>query len=190
MDFFVFDSESTGIPDWKAPSDAAHQPHLTELAALLVDESGQVLLEQSYVIKPDGWIIPPEMEALNGITNEYAHDVGISERDAVEMFLDLWAGRIRIAHNSTFDNRILRIACKRYFGDDITAKWKDGPYECTLVKSRPHLKAKYGTMPTLSQAYEFFTGKTLENAHRALPDARACKDVFFAIQERERKIAC
>ena len=32
-----YDTETTGLPDFKAPSEAQHQPHIVQLAALLVD---------------------------------------------------------------------------------------------------------------------------------------------------------
>jgi DNA polymerase-3 subunit epsilon len=33
----AFDTETTGIPDWKMPSESEYQPHLVQLAAILVD---------------------------------------------------------------------------------------------------------------------------------------------------------
>jgi DNA polymerase-3 subunit epsilon len=41
----------------------------------------------------------------------------------------------------------------------------------------------------LGEAYEFFTGKKLENAHSALADVDACITVFFAIRDGQRERA-
>lgn len=37
-----FDVETTGIPDFKAPSDAPHQPHMVQLGALLVEPDTRI----------------------------------------------------------------------------------------------------------------------------------------------------
>ncbi len=53
----VFDFESTGIPAWKDPSDAEHQPHIVEVAALLVDVDGNILDRYQAIVRPAGWVI-------------------------------------------------------------------------------------------------------------------------------------
>lgn len=187
--FIVFDTETTGLPDWKSPSGAEHQPHLVQLAAHQVDsESRKVIQSIDVIIKPDGWTIPDEVAEIHGITTEYAHDLGISEKLALEMFLDLWGGRKQLAHNTTFDRRIIRIGTKRYFSEAVQDEWHECGYECTGLLSKPIMqmepKGRYGyKMPKLSEAYEHFTGKELENAHTAIADVNACLDVYWGIQD-------
>lgn len=184
-DVIIFDSETTGLPDWKSPSGADHQPHLTEIAGIRASESGEVLDVFSTLIKPEGWTIPDNIVELTGVTNEMAGDLGIPEKQAVEAFIEFWGGRLRVAHNTTFDNRIIRIATKRFMSEPEQEHWHKSAYECTLRLSRPFVKHVYGSMPTMSQAFEFFAGKPLEGAHRALADAEACRLVYFAVKERE-----
>lgn len=70
-----FDTETTGIPDFKSPSDAPHQPHLVEVAALVIDEdTRQVINGFHSMVRPDGWTIPDEVAAIHGITTERAAD--------------------------------------------------------------------------------------------------------------------
>ena len=130
------------------------------------------------IIKPDDWIIEPEMTEIHGITMEQAMDVGIPEIEALEMFLALNEGcEKRIAYNTTFDNRIIRIATKRYLDDARIDKWKAGPYECAMALSR---KVMGGKNPKLEVAFKYFMGDELINAHNAMADTKACMDVYFA----------
>lgn len=189
-----FDTETTGLPLFKEPSEHPDQPHIVQLAALLVDLSTRrELASMDVIVKPDGWTIPAETAAIHGITQEHAMDVGIPEAMAVEMLLALWAQRSRIAHNESFDARILRIACMRH-APAFADQWKAGKAECTQLLSTPILKlpptekmkaAKrfHNKSANLSEAYEFFTGRKLENAHSAMADTRACMDVYLAIKD-------
>lgn len=187
----IFDTETTGLPDWKEPSDSPQQPHLVQLAAHLVDvDAEKVIQTLDVVIKPEGWVIPQEVTDIHGITTEYAIRVGVPEKLALEMFLSMWDGRTRVAHNTTFDNRIIRIGTKRYFGEDIQTTWKEGEYECTSLLSKPIMKmepkGRYGfKMPKLEEAYLHFTGKKLENAHTAIADVNACMEVYFSIMRSQ-----
>ena len=184
-----FDTETTGLPQFKEPSEGEGQPHIVQLAALLVDvNSKKIIQSMDVIIKPDGWIIPDVVTEIHGITTEYALAVGIPEKQAVEMFLALWGGRTRIAHNTTFDNRILRIATKRFCSEAVVDAWHAGEYECTGALTKPIMqmppKGKWGyKMPKLSEAYKHFMGKELVDAHSALADTNACMEVYFAAKQ-------
>ena len=176
----VFDTETTGLPDWKSQSEAEHQPHIVQLAANLIDmDSQKVIQSMDVIIKPEGWTSSKEALEAHGITTEYAMDVGIPEKLALEMFLALWNGRTRVAHNTTFDNRIIRIATKRYCSEEVAEAWHTGPYFCTMINARKIMAISKN--PTLGEAYTHFTSKVLENAHSALPDTNACMEVYFAL---------
>lgn len=182
-----FDAETTGMVDWQKPSGSEQQPHMVQLAAILVDdETGKIARQFEVIIKPDGWVIPDKMTDIHGVTTEMAMDVGIPEVEALEMFLDFYGqSYLRIAHNTTFDNRIIRIALKRYMPDLIPDEvWKDRDlYFCTLQRAKKIMGGKSGH--TLEEAYKHFTGKVLENAHTALADARACMEIYFAMKKYE-----
>lgn len=173
-----FDTETTGIPVWKKPSDDAEQPHLVQIAAGLYEvESRKMIQSIDLIIKPEGWEIPKETSDVHGITTEYAQDVGIPEKVALDMFLSLWAGHQRVAFNTTFDNRIIRIATKRFCSEDTQTKWRESDYQCAMMKSR---KIMGGKNPKLEDAHKHFTGNDLKDAHTALADMKACMDVYWA----------
>jgi len=133
----IYDTETTGLPDWKVPSEAEHQPHIVQLAAVL------------------------------------------AERD-----------EIRIAHNEQFDARIVRIATKRYCSEDVQKDWKEGAKFCTMRKSMNILKLPNTTghggafkFPRLEEAYRFFAGEEMKNAHSAMGDVKAVNRVYQGILE-------
>ncbi|WP_395452915.1 3'-5' exonuclease [Azospirillum melinis] len=191
-----YDTETTGLPDFKAPSDAAHQPHITQIAALLTDEAGNKLASLDLLVRPDGWTIPPDLQQLTGITMERAEVGGVPELVALSAFEALWRrASLRIAHNESFDARILRIGFKRFAGICDPDDWKGGSAACTQVLSTPILKLpptekmkaagrNHHKSANLREAYEFFTGKPLSGAHNAMIDVMGVKAVWFAIQER------
>lgn len=182
-----YDTETTGLPVWNEPSEGENQPHLVQLAAILMDDEMNIQQELDVIIKPDGWIIPDEVAEIHGITTERALAEGIPEKEALALFMAMWTPEIvRIGHNQSFDERIIRIALKRYSDEETAELWKGGAKECTGNLSKPICqmlpKNRWGfKMPKLSEAYEYFMGKPLENAHSAMADARACMDVYMAI---------
>ena len=185
----AYDTETTGLPDWKNPSDSHHQPHLVQLAAILADEdTGKVISTLDLIIQPDGWEIPQEVTDIHGITNEIANEVGVNEMDAVALFLQMVGSAKRLAHNRTFDLRIIRIATKRYFPENVQEKWAEKEnHDCTMMMAKPIMqmepKGRYGyKSPKLSEAYQHFMGKELQDAHSAIADARACLDIYFAMK--------
>lgn len=178
----TFDTETNGMVSWKEKSEGDNQPHIVQIAALRVDEvTRQTKQSLDIIIKPVTWDIDQEMTDIHGITKEYAMDVGVPEDLAIEMFLAFHEGcSKRLAYNTTFDNRIIRIGIKRYIGDKVADKWKAEPYECQMIASRKHMGGKN---PKLAAAYQEICGKELVNAHTAMADTVACMDIYFALQD-------
>lgn len=176
-----YDAETTGLPNWKEQSGDPCQPHIVQLASVLCNaETEEIISSMDVIIKPDGWEIPEEMTEIHGITTEMAMDVGVPEFMALDMFLAL-RGDIRVAHNRTFDQRIIRIAAKRYSTDATVDSWAEKEdHECSMQLARKIMPISKS--PTLAEAYQFFTGKELENAHSAMADTLGCKEVYLAIQ--------
>jgi len=179
-----FDTETTKMVEWKEPSGGDNQPHIVQLAAVLVEEDTRKIIQSmNVIIKPDGWGESVQ-EALDqhGITHEYAMDVGIPEQTALDMFLCLWNGRKRVAFNTTFDNRIIRIGLMRYFSEKVQEEWKAGEYECAMQMARKDMGVK---SVKLVDAYKHYTGNELVDAHSAMADATAAMAVYFTIKDRQ-----
>lgn len=196
-DLNIFDTETTGFPLWKEPSDDPRQPHLVDIAALLYSPTGELIDSFETIIRPDGWVIPDEVAAIHGITTEMAMDLGIPEADALEGFLAIHerAG-MRVAHNCSFDDRILRIALMRYRGVEAADAFRAGANYCTAINSKPicqlppteaMLRSRFRNQfktPTLAEAHQHLLGEELIGAHRARTDTEGCARVYFALQQR------
>lgn len=193
IQILFFDTETTSLPVWNEPSEGPNQPHIVELAAKLVDlESREVIATLDTIIKPDGWVIPADMTEIHGITTEKALAEGIPESEALNRLMTLWRqSNFRVAHNQSFDERIVRIAIKRFLSEEVAEQWKAGEKQCTGLITKPLMqmppKGKYGwKMPKLSEAYEHYVGKPMENAHRAMSDVDACMAVYFAVLDQQK----
>lgn len=176
-----YDTETTGLPLFQEPSNDPRQPHIVTLSAIMVDLDTQKTLQTlDVVIKPEDWESEPEALQTHGITKEYALDVGISERLAAEMLVDMVGDNIRIGHNQSFDSRIVRIALKRYIGDEEADVWKEGKRDCTMWLAKKQLGLSKN--PKLSEAYSMLLNKEMQGAHQSMADTLACRDVYFALQ--------
>lgn len=198
MSLIIFwDTETTGLPDFKAPSESEHQPHLVQVAALLTDSIGKVVSSIDLTVAADGWEIPVETSELHGVTTARSREVGVPESVAVQTFLAMWRrASKRVAHNEQFDARIMRIALMRYATPEVADEFKAGTAECTARMSTPivnlppsdKMKAKGMTFPktpNLAEAYRHFFGADFANAHTALADVQACAAVYWAIKDRD-----
>ncbi|ROH87967.1 3'-5' exonuclease [Pseudomethylobacillus aquaticus] len=192
-----YDTETTGLPLFSEPSEDPRQPHIVQLAAIMVNlDTQQTLQSINMIIRPDGWVIEPELTAIHGISHEFAMDVGVSELVAVEALVDMVGARLRVAHNESFDARIIRIALKRYFQDEgkRSDAWKAGLSACTAKITTPIIKLpptekmvasgrRFNKTPNLTEAYQHFFGSTFDGAHTAMGDVIACRDVYFAARD-------
>lgn len=193
-----YDTETTGLPLFNEPSEDPRQPHIVQIAAVLFDVEARLALASiDLTVRPDGWVIPEEVSRIHGITTEHAADVGVREQVAIDAFMDMWAHRLRVAHNEQFDARILRIALRR-FARDRCEGWEAGKAECTATLATPIMRLPptarmvaagrhHHKTPNLTEAFEAFTGQKMRDAHTAMGDVQACLQVWQTI--RTAKVA-
>lgn len=187
----ALDTETTGLPDWGAPSDAAHQPHLVQLAMILLDDDLTERASVSLIVRPDGWDIPEDIAKIHGITTEMAVALGVPEKVATTLYMSLLygTGAQVVAHNSDFDLRIMRIAMLRAGRHkDWLAARVPSSY-CTMKAATPIVNLpptpkmvaagfNKPKAPRLSECIEFFFQEQLLGGHDALVDVRACVRVY------------
>lgn len=189
MNVLVFDTETTGLPLWKEPSDDPAQPYIVDIAASLFDGSGLEIERFDALVKP-GCPIPDELVLLHGISTEMAMDQGVEIATANSALMGLIAdANLIVGHNVSFDIRMARIQAARATGD----KWDNPlPTFCTMRRTTNLVcalgpKARHPQdwkWPTLIEATRHFFNEDHAVAHRARPDCDASARIYFHLKEQ------
>lgn len=189
MNTLFFDTETTGKFDFKLPPDHPSQPHLVQLAAVLLDDTGTERAGINLLVKPDGWTISEEVVAIHGISEEMATTCGIGLKNVAYLFNALcYQADLLVAHNIDFDRSImLSVFVRNQIGHRLN---KINRY-CTMKSATPIVKLPHpnGGMhsykwPTLTECMDFFFGEDFSGqAHDAYRDVVACARVYNALKE-------
>ena len=104
---------------------------------------------------------------------------------------------LRVAHNESFDRRILRIAMTRgLFARDFIEAIEARASYCTCTKALPILNLPptdkmlaagftRAKPPKLEECMRHFFNEDLPGAHDAMVDVRACARIYYAMKEKE-----
>jgi len=197
MKVLVFDTETTGLPEENNVSilDTFRWPYIVQLSFIYYDsEINDVIDYYDNVIKlPDNITIPEDSTKIHGITNEIMREKGINIKTALKKFNDtLKDCDIVIAHNISFDKRMIMVECIR---NKITQYFTRGqnkkPEFCTMKNSKNICKIKminfkgeeYFKTPKLSELYSFIFKEEPKNLHNSFVDVLLCLRSYFVIIE-------
>tara|TARA_X000001036_G_scaffold355051_2_gene336796 strand:- start:16417 stop:17055 length:639 start_codon:yes stop_codon:yes gene_type:complete len=196
----IIDTETSGLPSnrW---SDPVKKPEdyescrLVQLAWIVVRD-GETLLEKSYFVKPEGFVMSEGASAINGITTERATLDGISFDLVLNEFVNdmknLGVTHL-VAHNLNFDKSVLLSEFARRAGHsdniDIVKNLKE---VCTMECGREYAKiplpsnhAKYKA-PKLTELYSSLFGRVMREKHDALYDTQKCAECYNKMREMVR----
>ena len=170
-----FDTETTGVD--------VHKDRVVEIAWLLTTAAGEIILEDSRIIKPSGFEIPAESEAIHGISTELATNEGEDLSKVLsDFFSDMEDADLLVGHNLQYDRNIIRSECLRA---KINSNQLSKPQFCTMVNSTTFCQLSRGfgrgfKFPKLAEAYKIIARADLIDCHDALVDTEACKEIFFS----------
>ncbi|MBS1060733.1 3'-5' exonuclease [Gluconobacter sp. Dm-44] len=194
MSILFFDTETTGFAKPGLPTGHEDQPHCVQLAAILTDDQGREEACVNVIIRPEGWTVPDATAAIHGITTEKAARYGIREQVAAVLFYDLTSrADLLVAHNIKFDRQIVATM----FARAKRTEWKLPEAQfCTMeaatplvnLPPTPRMRAAgiiKPKAPKLEECIQHFYGETLEGAHDALVDVRACARIYFEMKRME-----
>lgn len=180
MKHLIFDTETTGKANFRAPANDESQPHIVQLGAMMVDDSGRTLGELNLIIQPDGFTIPKEASDIHGITQEIAESCGVPLVSALSAFN--WLCRradVIVAHNIEFDTLVTSAAFSRI---NRPAPFGEAAWHCTMnaMTDVCQIPGPYGfKWPRLEEAYRHLFGEWNAKAHDAMEDVRACARIYL-----------
>lgn len=181
--YLIFDTETTGLPDYKLPLDDPNQARVLQLACILLDEEFKEINCFVTLIKPDGWTIHPKAQAAHGITLEECAKDGIPIEEALTKFDELYnKAELCIAHNIKFDAHMLSVE-QTLLGHVVSFSDKEAHGFCTMLSTTKLCKLPGripGTYkwPKLVEALKILCNHTLVDAHDALADCRGTAILF------------
>jgi len=185
--YLFFDTETTGLPrNYKAPAtDTNNWPRMIQIAWVLSSKKGKRIDAQSYIIKPEGFMIPPESSKIHGITTERALDEGVDLRKVLNEFNELInESNYLVAHNISFDEKIVGA---EFIRNQIPSQLFNKPRLCTMHASTNYCRipGRYGyKWPRLSELHIKLFGKDFEDAHDAAADISATEKCFWALRKK------
>ncbi|MBL8276332.1 MAG: 3'-5' exonuclease [Pelomonas sp.] len=162
----VVDFETTGL----GPTSGGRA---TEIAAVLV-RGGEVVDAFSSLMNSGAWV-PPQIQALTGITNAMLADAPDSAQVMREL-ARFTAGCPLVAHNAAFDRGFWQAEMARAGLDPDPAH----AFACTVLLSRRLWpEAKSHGLGAMTQFHGLrFSGR----AHRAMADARVTAELLLKVQ--------
>ncbi len=185
--YLFFDTETTGLPlNWKAPvSDLNNWPRLVQIAWQQYDDSGNMITEQDYIIKPEGFSIPAEAAQVHGISTEQAEKEGVALDKVLEEFSGLiGTSDYLVAHNMSFDEKIIGA---EFLRKKIESRLFESEKICTMKSSTQYcqIPGNYGyKWPKLSELHMKLFDTDFDEAHDARVDITACAKCFWELKRR------
>lgn len=166
--FVVFDIETTGLKP--------EHCDIIEIGAVKIRDGEIIDRFQTFI--NGGVVIPPNITALTGITNDMIADAP-PLRDVLERFAAFCNGCCLVAHNAKFDVGFIHHHSEKY---GIVF---DEPYADTLMLARYLLHdLQNHKLDTICEHFSI----SLENHHRAIDDAAATGDVFLKFLDMLRTL--
>jgi DNA polymerase III epsilon subunit-like protein len=169
----VVDTETNGL------GNESEIPELIQLSWILADVDFNILSQENYIIKSEGFKISREIEELTGITNKLSLENGQKLSKVLDLFKkSLSKADYIIGHNLEFDIRVLN--CNNSLtnpSDELDFRRK--VRVCTMKSSLEYCcledrSGKYNfKFPSLSELHLKLFGKPYIGAHNAVNDVNA-----------------
>lgn len=187
--YLIFDTETTGLPkNYNAPlSDSDNWPRMVQIAWQLHDKAGNLLENQDYIVKPEGYDIPYNASRIHGISTKMANKEG---RDLAEVLTEFLAvlqkAEVVAGHNIDFDYKIVGA---EFFRKAIENNLEKIPSADTMQLGTAYCQLGGGKngrfkSPKLTELYEKLFTEKFDEAHNAAADVNATAQIFFEMKRK------
>ena len=156
------------------------ESRIIELAYIITNSGGNVVLSHSVLIKPDGFKI--ENSHIHGIKHEDAEREGVSIKEALLKFgedLKRFNCDKLVCHNINFDKNVLLSETWRNDVVNVTHTLLCLSEICTMDMGKKLMKVR--KCPKLVELYHYLFKETVIQNHRALDDVKLCMKCYFGM---------
>lgn len=177
--YLFFDTETTGLPkNPKAPtSDLDNWPRIVQIAYLLYDNNGNLIVSEDFIIKPEGFEIPLESSKIHGISTERALLEGKQIINILKRFTEfVQKSDFLVGHNIFFDKKVVG---SEYLRNGLEDSLQYKKKICTMSGATKHFKGWI----TLSELHKRLFGSDFEEAHNASNDIQATAKCFWELRK-------
>lgn len=190
--FCFFDTETSDMIQFKKTNSDPSQPWIVQIAAKVMNEDQKLLHSVQFILDSHGEPMNIEAENVHGISKFEADTYGIYRTRVLSIMLDLFSISTHIvAHNKTFDIRMLKIMARKIghekAHEDLTDIIEKREQICTMHSTtklcqllKPSGKGGY-KWPSLVELYYFLFQEELKGAHDAMNDVDATIKCFFKL---------
>jgi len=185
--YLIFDTETTGLPrNYNAPvTDTDNWPRCIQIAWQLHDEFGNLIENQDYLVKPEGFNIPYDAERIHGISTELAEEQGIGLAEVLEKFNTvLFKAKFVVGQNIGFDLNIMGCEFHRLGVESPMAQMPILD-TCTEVTAEllklPGGRGGRFKLPNLTELHQYLFGEPFAEAHNATADVEATTRCFLQL---------
>lgn len=184
MPWCIFDTETSGLFDFRQPADAPGQPRLAQFSAILIGDDLAETDRINLYVRPDGWEMTAEAQAVHGLSTEFLKREGAPVDYVLGIYANLIdGGYIMAAYNAQYDLKVMRGEMRRAERPDL---FEETPNTC-LMRAAMKLgikKAGGGRgWPKLSDVATHFAFP-IPNPHDAMGDAAAAARLFRVLHAR------
>lgn len=178
--YLFIDTETTGLNK--------NSDHVVQIAWILAHDQYSLHEQECFIIRPDGYLVPPQAAKIHKITTERALREGVPLASVLSALSKAAAkSNVLIAHNLTFDVGMLESSYRRAVLDYPLDRHAQ---ICTMKSSAqwcaiPHYSGRSGyKWPKLTELHERLFGHSFAGAHDALSDVKACMRCYFELVRR------